>query len=550
MSERTEDPVERGDDPLTEIFHAARDLPPQERRAYIEQACTDDPGLLKELIPLIEALDTDAGRPDLETGAVYSAVAASMTGSGMIGRRIDDFELTELLGVGGMGAVYLGVRVDGGFEQRAAIKWLPMGMDTPVNRWRFHEERRHLAALSHPSIAQIYAGGVTEDGTPYLIMEFVDGRPLDRFCDDNRLTVRQRLELFLSVCAAVQHAHERLVVHRELKPSNVLITAEGLPKLLDFGIARALDAHQRAPPGEVTRQGPAFTMSYSSPEQILAGERPFGVEPERDPEDAMRRFTRLPSTGDETADRRSIPLKDLRRTLRKDLSWIVGKALRNNPDERYQTVAALAHDIRQYLERRPVEAGPPSLPYRLERLVARRPTEVTLGMLIVFFVGFSLAQTLQARIEGRRARAFNEFLTSPVLGLAPFQDASAALTLGETVDSAVAVLRQAPLRSEGAHADALGAMGGAYLRLGRPSDARLLLQEAVALRSGSRSDSTLAELHRYLGLAHLELASADSAEHYLRSALDGYPRGPESADLRAGVARLLDSLAAGSTPPN
>ena len=260
----------------------------------------------------------------------------------MIGRRIDDFELTELLGVGGMGAVYLGVRVDGGFEQRAAIKLLPMGMGTPVNRWRFHEERRHLAALSHPSIAQIYAGGVTEDGTPYLIMEFVDGRPLDRFCDDNRLTVRQRLELFLSVCAAVQHAHERLVVHRDLKPSNVLITAEGLPKLLDFGIARALDAHQRAPPGEVTRQGPAFTMSYSSPEQILgeelttaadvfslgvvlyellAGERPFGVEPERDPEDAMRRFTRLPSTGDETADRRSIPLKDLRRTLRKDLSW-------------------------------------------------------------------------------------------------------------------------------------------------------------------------------------------------------------------------------------
>ena len=509
MSERTEDPVEHGDDPLTEIFHAARDLPPQERRAYIEQACTDDPGLLKELIPLIEALDTDAGRPGLETGAVYSAVAASMTGSGMIGRRIDDFELTELLGVGGMGAVYLGVRVDGGFEQRAAVKLLPMGMDTPVARWRFHEERRHLAALSHPSIAQIYAGGVTEDGTPYLIMEFVDGRPLDRFCDDNRLTVRQRLELFLSVCAPVQHAHEHLVVHRDLKPSNVFITAEGLPKLLDFGIARALDAHQRAPPGEVTRQGPAFTMSYSSPEQIfgeelttaadvfslgvvlyelLAGERPFGAELARDPEDAMRKFTRLPSTGDETADRRSIPLKDLRRTLRKDLSWIVGKALRNNPDERYQTVAALAHDIRQYLERRPVEARPPSLAYRVERLVARRPTEVALGMLIVFFVGFSLAQTLQARLEGRRARAFNEFLTSTVLGLTPFQDASAALTLGETVDSAVAVLRQAPLRSKGAHADALGAMGGAYLRLGRPSDARLLLREAVALRSGSRSD--------------------------------------------------------------
>ena len=248
MSERTEDPVERSDDPLTEIFHAARDLPPQERRAYIEQACTDDPGLLEELIPLIEALDIDAGRPGLETGAVYSALAASMTGSGMIGRRIDDFELTDLLGVGGMGAVYLGVRVDGGFEQRAAVKLLPMGMDTPVARWRLHEERRHLAALSHPSIAQIYAGGVTEDGTPYLIMEFVDGRPLDQFCDDNRLTIRQRLELFRGVCVAVQHAHEHLFVHRDLKPSNIFITAEGLPKLLDFGIARALDARKRAPP--------------------------------------------------------------------------------------------------------------------------------------------------------------------------------------------------------------------------------------------------------------------------------------------------------------
>ena len=556
---------------IEEIFHAARDLPASERTAYIEQACADDAELLQELIPLIEALDTDAGLPDLDTGAVRSAIETVTAESGLIGRRIDDFELTELLGVGGMGAVYLGVRVEGGFEQRAAVKLLPMGMDTPVARWRFHEERRHLAALAHPSIAQIYGGGVTEDGTPYLIMEFVDGRPLDRFCDDNRLTVRRRLELFLSVCAAVQHAHERLIVHRDLKPSNIFITGEGLPKLLDFGIARALDAHERAPPGEVTRQGPAYTRSYSSPEQIfgeeltttadvfslgvvlyelLVGERPFGDELGRDHEDAMRRLTRRPSRDNEIADRRSVSPRDLRRALRRDLSWIVGKAIRHNPDERYQTVAALAQDIRQYLESRPVEAAPPGLAYRLERLVVRRPKEVALGVLIVFFIGFSLAQTLQDRLELRRARAFNQFINSAVLGLGPSQPASATVTLGETVDSAVAILRRTPLSSAGAQADALGALGGGYLRLGRSSEAVPLLQEAVALRAGAGPDSTLAVLHRYLGLSHLQLASADSAEHYLRSALDGYPRGPESAGIRAGIVTLLDSLATGSTPPD
>ena len=572
MTERTEDPGTKGDSPLTQIFHAARDLPPEERRAYIERACAEDAELLKELIPLIEALDTDAGRPDLDTGAVRSAIEAATAESGVIGRRIDDCELTELLGVGGMGAVYLGVRVDGGFEQRAAVKLLPMGMDTPVARWRFDEERRHLAALAHPSIAQIYGGGVTDDGTPYLIMEFVDGWPLDQFSDDNRLTVRQRLELFLSVCAAVQHAHERLVVHRDLKPSNVFITGEGVPKLLDFGIARGLDEHKRAPPGEVTRQGPAYTRAYSSPEQIfgeelttaadvfslgvvlyelLAGERPFGAALARDHEDAMRRFTRRRSNDHETADRRSVSPKDLRRTLKRDLSWIVGRAIRHNPEERYQTVAALARDIRQYLESRPVDAAPPSLAYRLERLVARRPTEVALGVLIVFFIGFSLAQTVQARLELQRARAFNQFISSAVLGLGPSQDASATTTLGETVDSALATLRLNPLGSEGAQADVLGAVGGAYLRLGRPSDARPLLQEATALRRNrARPDSTLAELHRYLGLAHLALASSDSAEHYLRSALEGYPRGPESADIRANIATLLDSLGARSTTPD
>ena len=571
MSERTDYPAEPSSDPLTEIFHGARELPPHERRAYVEQACGDDPQLLKELMPLIDALDTDAGGPGLETEAVHSAIEAAAAESGMIGRRIDDFELTELLGVGGMGAVYLGVRVDGGFEQRAAVKLLPMGMDSPLARWRFHEERRHLAALSHPSIAQIYGGGVTDDGTPYLIMEYVDGRPLDRFCDANRLTLRQRLELFLSICAPVQHAHERLVEHRDLKPSNVLITDGGLPKLLDFGIARALDAEHRAPPGEVTRQGPAYTMAYSSPEQVvgeelttasdvfslgvvlyelLAGERPFGAEPARDPEDAMRRFARRPSGGDEIAERRSISLKDLRRALRRDLSWIVGKAIRTHPDERYQTVSALARDIRRHLERRPVEAGPLSLAYRLERLVARRPAEVALGVLIVFFIGFSLAQTLQARMGLRRALAVNEFIGSAVLGVGPTQDASSAVTLGEAVDSAVALLRRAPLRSEGAQADALGALGGAYLRLGRPSDARPLLQEAVALRSGSRPDSTLSALHRNLGLAHLGLASTDSARHYLLSALDGYPRGPGSAETRGRIGALLDSLSGASSPPN
>lgn len=505
-------------DPLTEIFHAARALPPDERRAFVERACVDDAKLLARLLALLEADLSTSLEGDADTAAVRAAIEALASPSGLLGRRVGDFELSELLAVGGMGVVYLGHRVSGDFAQSAAVKLLPMGMDTPMARRRFDEERQHLASLSHPSIAQIYDGGVTDDGTPYLIMEYVEGTSLTKFCDTRALPVRARLELFLSVCAAVQHAHEHLILHRDLKPSNILVTAGGLPKLLDFGIARGLDADRRALPGEVTRLGPAFTAAYSSPEQIsgeelttasdvfslgtvlyelLSGERPFGSETMRNHEDAVRRFAKLPAADAAVARRRSTSLPELRRTVRRDLSRIVGAAIRESPQERYQTVAALAQDVRRFLDRRPISASRPTLRYRIERLVARRPAELALAGLIVVFMAYSLGQTIEARLETRQARALlDDLVASTVLSIDASADAEAALTVGEH----------------------------------------------LAADPGNLPDSTFARLHHQLAIAHLRLAEPDSAERHLLIALSRYRSSEGTSGERARTVALLDSL--------
>ncbi len=317
----------------------------------------------------------------------------------MIGRRIGSYRLAEEVGRGGMGVVYRAERVDGEFSQTVAIKLIKRGMDTDQILKRFRRERQITAALNHPNIAYFLGGGSTEDGLPYFVMEFIVGKPLYQFCDEARLNVRERLNVFRAVCWAVSAAHEMKVIHRDLKPSNVLVTTEGKPKLLDFGIAKVLDPELMETDGEPTAtQLRVMTPEYASPEQIrgetidvpsdiyslgvilyelLTGHRPF--EFKRDVPDDLARAIRedLPTTpsgslsreaavlpmysnGPETLDHifqsRSSSLESLRLELRGDLDRIVLKALRKDPNERYISVADLADDITNFLEGRPVEA--------------------------------------------------------------------------------------------------------------------------------------------------------------------------------------------------
>ena len=241
--------------------------PPEARDEYVEKSCRGDAELHAEVISLLRSHE-QAGDNFLNSPAIdLRSFSADEPKSSYIGRRIGVYKITEEIGSGGMGEVYRAVRDDGQYDKQVAIKLVRVGLGSPFLIERFRHERQILASLDHPNIARLYDGGTTDDGIPYLVMELVEGTPIDQYCDEHDLGVNERLQLFTQVCAAIQYAHQRLVIHRDIKPSNILVTADGVPKLLDFGIAKILD-----PSGgtEATIVMP-MTPEYASPEQICNG---------------------------------------------------------------------------------------------------------------------------------------------------------------------------------------------------------------------------------------------------------------------------------------
>ena len=250
---------------VREILDSAIALPPAERSAYFERVCGPDQELRSEVESLLRAHD-DAGSVFLNTPAadLKSVLSDSTPRPSWIGRRIGVYQIEAEIGHGGMGEVYRAIRADGQFKKNVAIKMVRGGYDTAAVLERFLHERQILASLDHPNIARLYDGGTTEDGIPYLVMELIEGTPIDAYCEARNLSVNERLKLFTQVCAAVQYAHQRLVIHRDIKPGNILVTSDGIPKLLDFGIAKLLDPTG----GGETTMLPALTPEYASPEQI------------------------------------------------------------------------------------------------------------------------------------------------------------------------------------------------------------------------------------------------------------------------------------------
>ena len=392
---------------VEEIFQAALDLLPEERARYVTQVCATDTDLRRNVEVLLSQHDS-AG--DLLDHSLYGETDQSLFASfvdekdPMLGRRLGAYRIEREIGRGGMGAVYEAVRADNEFNKRAAIKLVKRGMDTDFILRRFRKERQILAALDHPHIGALLDGGTTDDGLPYFVMEFIEGQPLYSYCDNNQLNVTERLKLFRSICDAVHYAHQKQVVHRDIKPSNVLVTSAGIPKLLDFGIAKLLNPQIA---GDITHDPTATAMrlmtpEYASPEQVqgapttpttdvyslgvllyelLTGHRPYRLL-NRAPHEIARVIceeapappsiiiTRtddlLPSlyAGDEATtlkqlfSTRSATLESLRRALAGDLDNIVMQALRKEPEWRYQTAADLRDDITRYLEGRPVSDLP------------------------------------------------------------------------------------------------------------------------------------------------------------------------------------------------
>lgn len=393
-----------------ELFDDLVELDTAARATSLERIATEDPELHAQVVAL---LDADASQGGVLERPVTSLLR-SADASDDVPARIGPWRITGIAGRGGMGAVYLGERDDGQFQQRAAIKLIRLGMDTPQLRARFLRERQILAALEHPHIAALLDGGVTDTGAPYFAMQRVEGEPIDAWCDARQATLRARVELFLQVCAAVQHAHQNLIVHRDLKPANIFIDADGQAKLLDFGIAKLLDT--RAP--DATRERP-HTPDYAAPEQLEGaaittatdvyglGVVLHGLLCGRPPRESSEPLSRaVTNASDETARARGVSSKQqLARAVRGDLSAIVQQCLYEEPSRRYASVNALAQDLRAWLEGRPVTAQTPTRGYLLRKFIARNRFVVSAAAVLMLAVAGGVSGVLWQAGKARRSAA-------------------------------------------------------------------------------------------------------------------------------------------------
>ncbi|MCU1232876.1 MAG: ppkA [Candidatus Solibacter sp.] len=447
---------------VKDLYDQARPLGPEERRALLDAVCGSGGEVRSEVEALLEAPEPheDFLEPPPLTGAL-DALEAKITDS-YVGQRLGPYQIAGRIATGGTSTVYEAWRHDGHYEQRVAIKVVRPGMDHSFILGRLHAERQILAGLSHPNIASLLDGGATPSGSPYLVMEFIDGLPITEYCDRQQMSIRQRLALFEQACAGVQHAHRNLVVHRDIKPGNVLVTLEGIPKLLDFGIAKLLhggaDVRQ-----DVTRTGRMLTPEYASPEQMLGepittstdvyslgvllyemltGRRPYRTakdsplemakavcetEPERPSAIVTRRNAELqPET---LAVARATVPKRLRGVLAGDIDNIVLMAIRKQPERRYLTVEQFASDIRRYLDDRPVLARKDTLAYRCTKFVRRNTIAcIAAALLLVAIVTGAAATVWQARVAQReRARAERRFNEVRQLGRGTLFELEAAI---------------------------------------------------------------------------------------------------------------------------
>ena len=420
-------------------LHEALELPPERRAAYLDEVAAGNPELRRELDSLIasheQASTNFLQSPLSEVAKAFSAECD------YIGRRLGPYQITSQIGVGGMGAVYRAFRADDQYRKEAAIKLVRSGQGSGVILSRFKNERQILATLEHPNIARLLDGGTTEEGLPYVVMELIDGEPIDDFCEQHALSVQERLELFLQVCSAVQYAHQHLIIHRDIKPGNILVTRERVPKLLDFGIAKLLDptaAEDLAPTMTIFQ---VLTPSYASPEQIkgenittatdvyslgvvlyelLTGHSPY-LTPIHTPQDAARVVSEFepakPSERVEIVARAKetqapIPgatglapegSEKLSKYLRGDLDNIVLMALRKEPQRRYASVEQFAEDIRRHLRNVPVLARKDTLRYRTAKFITRHKAGVAASAMVTLALVLGMVVTLrEARVAQRR----------------------------------------------------------------------------------------------------------------------------------------------------
>ena len=537
---------------LKTVFDEALDLPESERPAFIERVCGDDEELLNELKSLLEE---EASVIRLLDGVAIEATTL-LKNVTQTGQRIGSYLLKEQLGVGGMGEVYLAERADGQFERQVALKLVRGDIRTDRMLARFHSERRILSRLRHPNIAQLLDAGVTDDGRPYFVLEYIVGVPIDEYANEHDLDVDGRLELFDQVCRAVTYAHTSLIVHRDLKPSNVLVTEDGTVKLLDFGIAKILDADDQDG-HHMTRTGAALmTPAYASPEQargepvstlsdiyslgvilyeLLTGLRPYEVDPANPVESARvicdvepERLSTRVATG-QTGAKHGSDTGRLHRILQGDLDVICLKALRKEPERRYTSSDELREDIRRHLNDEPIRARSESRSYRFQKFVKRHRFGV-FGTAVVVVLVAGLVGYYTMRLSGERDRAQQEaekarqvvgFLQDIFTVPNPEQNQGQSLTVREVLDQGAMRLEEELSSQPEVLVELLAVMADTYRGLGLARDAIRLDEKAIILNAdlyGRNSEAVASSLHD-IGRNYYRLGELTKADSLQREAL-------------------------------
>jgi serine/threonine-protein kinase len=552
---------------VREVFAAVQARPQEERAALLAQLCGEDAALRSEVESLLAA---DAS-PALRSGRVLDEVAPELAAPAVPreGGRVGAYLLKERIGEGGMGVVFAAERADGQFRQTAAVKLIGLGFADAASVTRFRTEREILARLEHPHIARLLDGGLTDQGLPYLVMEYVRGEPITAFCDRRRLSVAERLRLFQQICQAVQYAHQNLVVHRDLKPSNILVSERGEVKLLDFGIAKLLEPGRASPPLEATRTvARLMTPAFASPEQIrgepvttatdvyalglllyelLTGRRAQPLGEDVPPAELERRICEAEPdrasaaalVGEDAAARADgrggLSPQRLGRLLHGDLDTMLAKAMQKEPARRYASSAELGDDVDRHLRGLPVRARPDTVAYRASRFVRRHRFGVAAaGSALVLLIAFAVAMAMQAARIAREAEArsrVTQFLTDLFKVSDPSQARGRTVTARELLDAGAAKIQGTLHDEPEIQAELMATIGNVYFNLGLFAEAEQQAKRALETRRrvlGREHPSTLQSMTSLANAYSRQHRQAD-AEALYREAVEIQKRvlGPE-----------------------
>ncbi len=558
---------------VEEIFHLALEQPPESREQWLDQTCAGDRTLRIEVASLLES-DSSARqgfvgekvqgaiRDLMDDGPPFSTAASTSASiSAMEGRLIGHWRLIREIGRGGMGSVYLAARADQQYESNVAVKLVRPGWDTDSMLQRFRRERQILARFDHPNITRLFDGGSTAEGVPYLVMEYIEGIAITRYAAEHRLSIEERIRLCLPVCAAVEYAHRNFIVHRDLKPANILIDQTGVPKLLDFGISKLLQADPDEPAN--TQGGGLLTPEYASPEQILGEpvtiasdlyslgavmyELLTGVRPHRVERGSVIDLQRAICQEPLTPPSKAATDPAVARGLRGDLDNILLRAMQKEPSRRYASVERFSDDLRRYLEHRPVAARPDSLVYRASKFIRRNRLAVTLATLAgtAILAGAAIS-VREARIANERFQDVRKLATTFVFDVEEsVRNLPGATPVRQLIARTGTKYLDSLARSSGGDWALKRELAGSYLRVARVKGGMTtgnLGDSAGAMASYASAGKLLDEVLRHSGSDHL--AVLERVDVYLEeSGLQNTSmQGADAASLARAGLRLTQTL--------